>query len=244
MDIHRPKGAIEGWRELAKEIGIIVVGVLIALGAEQAVEALHWRHRVAEAEKAMGAELLQNMSDGYYRLAISPCLSERLETVRQALTASHEENAPVPVMARTRAPLRPWQNDEWESARALQITGHMPTERLTAWSEAYFFVVAVRGTQEREQEALADLETLSVNAGRLEPAERDRLFRALVQARAQLRLMSLGPTLMIQRAAALGLTLSPAEMSRAYGQAKTDFGACVVAPDPKTLAAGPGSAGR
>jgi hypothetical protein len=37
MDVHTPKQPIQSWRELAKEIGIIVVGVLIALGAEQAL---------------------------------------------------------------------------------------------------------------------------------------------------------------------------------------------------------------
>jgi hypothetical protein len=231
MDIHKPKGAIRGWRELAKEIGIIVVGVLIALGAEQAVEALHWQHRVGEAEKAMAAELKQNMADGYYRLAVEPCLSAKLETVRQALAASHDTGAPVPILPPIRAPLRPWQSDEWDSARALQITDHMPTERLTAWSQSYFFATAERGTQTEEQRALIDLNTLSVNAGRLEPAERDRLFLALVGARKQLSLMSLGPTLMIQRAGALGLTLSPAEMRKVLAQAKDDFGGCAVAPD-------------
>ena len=32
---------LHGWRELAGEVGIIVVGVLIALGAEQLVTTLH-----------------------------------------------------------------------------------------------------------------------------------------------------------------------------------------------------------
>ena len=45
MEIHRPK-AVHSWRELLKEIGIIVIGVVIALGAEQAVESLHWMRQV------------------------------------------------------------------------------------------------------------------------------------------------------------------------------------------------------
>ena len=43
MDIHKPK-PWHGWREFLKEYVIIVVGVLTALAAEQAVEWLHWRH--------------------------------------------------------------------------------------------------------------------------------------------------------------------------------------------------------
>ena len=233
MDIHKPKGVIHGWRELAKEIGIIVVGVLIALGAEQAVEALHWQHRVGEAEKVMSAELLQDMSDGYYRQSIAPCLLAGLETVRLALEASRDKGAPAPVMTRFAAPLRPRQSDQWDSARALQITGHMPAERLALWSQAYFFATAVRSTQVEEQRAFIDLNTLSVNAGRLEPAERDRLFHAFVQARSQLRLMSLGPTLMMERASHLGLKVSPAEKGQVLAEAKAEFGDCAVAPDIK-----------
>ena len=37
MDIHKPK-PWRGWPEFLKEIGTIVIGVLIALGAEQGVE--------------------------------------------------------------------------------------------------------------------------------------------------------------------------------------------------------------
>ena len=42
MDIHKPK-PWHSFREFLKEYLIIVVGVLTALGAEQAVEWLHWR---------------------------------------------------------------------------------------------------------------------------------------------------------------------------------------------------------
>ena len=42
MDIHKPK-PWHGRSEFLKEIGTIVIGVLIAIGGEQLVEMLHWR---------------------------------------------------------------------------------------------------------------------------------------------------------------------------------------------------------
>ena len=42
MEIHKPN-PIHNFREFLKEVGIIVLGVLIALGAEQTVEALPTR---------------------------------------------------------------------------------------------------------------------------------------------------------------------------------------------------------
>ncbi len=37
MDIHKPK-PVHSWREFATEIGIVVIGIAIALGGEQIIE--------------------------------------------------------------------------------------------------------------------------------------------------------------------------------------------------------------
>jgi hypothetical protein len=50
MDIHKPK-PWRGAREFLKEIGTIVIGVLIALGAEQVAVSLRDRHAAAEARR-------------------------------------------------------------------------------------------------------------------------------------------------------------------------------------------------
>lgn len=52
MHIHLPK-PLHGWRALVGEIGIIVVGVLIALSAEQFAEFMHNRGQVRQGEEAL-----------------------------------------------------------------------------------------------------------------------------------------------------------------------------------------------
>ena len=47
MDIRKPK-AIRNWREMLTEVGTIVLGVSIALAAEQGVEYIHWRNQVSD----------------------------------------------------------------------------------------------------------------------------------------------------------------------------------------------------
>ncbi|HVZ27710.1 MAG TPA: hypothetical protein VG798_03560 [Rhizomicrobium sp.] len=47
MDLHKPR-AWHGWRDFLKEFGTIVLGVSVALGAEQAMEWLHRQHRIAD----------------------------------------------------------------------------------------------------------------------------------------------------------------------------------------------------
>lgn len=56
MHFHVPK-PLHGWREFSGEVGVIVIGVLIALGAEQLVERFHRREQLRDAEGAMVSEL-------------------------------------------------------------------------------------------------------------------------------------------------------------------------------------------
>jgi type II secretory pathway pseudopilin PulG len=60
MHVHLPK-PLHGWRAFVGEVGIIVLGVLIALGAEQLVEAVHWRQETQIAREALNAEASGNL---------------------------------------------------------------------------------------------------------------------------------------------------------------------------------------
>src|SRR5436309_9326326 len=80
MHVHLPK-PLHGWRALVGEVGIIVVGVLIALGAEQVVEAIHWTREVASAREALGYEIADSVGQGYEREHIYDCVEQRLDTL-------------------------------------------------------------------------------------------------------------------------------------------------------------------
>src|SRR3954447_17039001 len=76
MHFHLPK-PLHGWREFAGEVGIIVIGVLIALSAEQVVETLHWRHEVRETRKALDAELSRDLGAYAFRVRQRGCARAR-----------------------------------------------------------------------------------------------------------------------------------------------------------------------
>lgn len=59
MHVHLPK-PLHGWREFAGEVGIVVIGVLLALGAEQAIEALHHRAQVRGMAEDLHAQSVEN----------------------------------------------------------------------------------------------------------------------------------------------------------------------------------------
>src|SRR5213083_2377884 len=49
------------WRAFLGELGVVVLGVMIALAAQQVVDTLHWRGEVADARQAMAHEILANL---------------------------------------------------------------------------------------------------------------------------------------------------------------------------------------
>ena len=60
MDVHAPHEPIHSWRDFLIHIVTITIGLLIALGLEAAVEALHHRHLRVETRDNLRAELRGN----------------------------------------------------------------------------------------------------------------------------------------------------------------------------------------
>jgi hypothetical protein len=87
MHFHLPK-PLHGWREFAGEVGIIVIGVLIALGAEQAVSSLHDRSEARHAEENVVSEVEQDLDIFRRRAAIKPCIDRRLDEIEQLIRAA------------------------------------------------------------------------------------------------------------------------------------------------------------
>jgi hypothetical protein len=60
MDVHAPHEPIHTWRDFFIHIATITIGLLIALGLEAAVEALHHRHLRNETRENLRTEIQQN----------------------------------------------------------------------------------------------------------------------------------------------------------------------------------------
>ena len=75
-----------GWSAVVWELGIVTLGVLIALAAQQIAESLSWRQKVDAALGDMNDEL--GSGDGpeaYERLAIRDCVATHLANARAAV---------------------------------------------------------------------------------------------------------------------------------------------------------------
>lgn len=80
MHFHLPK-PLHGWREFSGEVGIIVLGVLIALGAEQLVQNWHSQREIHETRQALDAELGRDLAAFNWRWNQRACLQPRLDEI-------------------------------------------------------------------------------------------------------------------------------------------------------------------
>jgi hypothetical protein len=80
LDVHPPEHPAHSWRDFFIHIGTICLGLLIAIGLEQAVEALHRDHQRHELLEQLGAEHRSNLKDAHDALAGANEAAESGET--------------------------------------------------------------------------------------------------------------------------------------------------------------------
>jgi hypothetical protein len=61
LDVHPPHEAAHTWTDFFIHIGTIVIGLLIAIGLEQAVELVHHRHQRHDLQVDLHDEADQNL---------------------------------------------------------------------------------------------------------------------------------------------------------------------------------------
>jgi hypothetical protein len=84
MHLHLPK-PLHGWRELAFEITVVVVGILIALALDQAVGAYNDRQRTDEAVRAIDADIRQGLATAQVMTDIQACQRQQLSALSDAV---------------------------------------------------------------------------------------------------------------------------------------------------------------
>lgn len=136
MHFHLPK-PLHGWRQFAGEVGIIVLGVLIALGAGQVVEWVHWRNEVADARLALDREAAYDLGAVEKRQQEAPCIDRRLREIRVLLTGSSSGLRSRPRSQLGQPQLWRPRTDVWQAAMAGQVAEHMPLATRLGYAGLY-----------------------------------------------------------------------------------------------------------
>ena len=231
MDIHKPKGW-HGFREFLKEFGTIVLGVLVALGAEQVAEALHGRHVIHEAEAAMRSELVvDDLPQAYVRMAIASCLVRDLNGLRSAVDSRIPPQQFGVLVKAYLPPPRTWDEDAWKATGASGAAARMDGARLLGWSTAYVQVPFLQVYADRETSALNRLSRSRYRSGAWTPQKADELSDTIDDLRAQNEDMVGDAADFLVLAKTHGEQLPPAVQQKLIADARQAYGDCVVKPN-------------
>lgn len=180
---------------LGTELIVVMLGVLLALGAENWAQNQEWAEQAKVAKLMIDSELAEARLDAAERLAVQPCLRGQIGALNDQLLQSGASWVGMPVKFSSsasisrfnyelrpayRAPTRLWRNDAWETAISSDVLRHMPASAVAGYSQVYRRMSRMRDDQEREAAAAARMTVLS-NDLLLEHASRLLMLDALAQ---------------------------------------------------------------
>ena len=229
MHFHLPK-PLHGWREFVGEVGIIVIGVLIALGAEQLIERMQWRDKVQETTVQLNAELHRDAVSAYDWLVVAPCVDGQLHAIDAALASARQTHRLQPTAAFT-PPLEIFTEDTWLNARALQVADHLSPQQVQEYSSLFFLPRDLGGSVVELHNEGAELRSLSPGYSPISSEEVSAYQRQAGRVHELLDRVELGETLLLERLSSRGIRPSGKEMDHALESGRKWAGRCVSPPD-------------
>ena len=230
MDLHKSK-PVRSWRELLTEIGIIVLSVSIALGAEQAVEWWHWKNRVRDALEAMRLELRDD--DGpqaYLRMAMVNCFAGQLDAIQAAVEAGRPRKEIAALVDDYRAPNPTWDSNAWNAILASDVGSHIPASQLIKWSIPYDFVPALDKRNQQERDERTDLQLTHRDGEKLSSAESEAMLTAISRLRRSNSGMRGFSGALLFAMQETGITLEEKDKSAILKYLRNGYHDCVVTP--------------
>jgi len=182
MHFHLPK-PLHGWRAFAGEVGIIVVGVLIALAAEAVVQSLHDRQVAEDARQNVRAEAAFNVGFIRDRLRSQACIDRRIGELQAILSRSGDGPLATQPTWLARPPVTPFFFGRWEAATASGRNSLFSADEQGKFSMLYRIFTQYDTDQAREQAVWSQLRALEWWQGPLGPQARLNFAQALEQAR-------------------------------------------------------------
>ena len=202
MHFHLPK-PLHGWRAFVGEVGIIVIGVLIALGGEQFVEALSWRGHVREARGDLQSELETDLMAAQERIRFASCVDRRMDRIDELI--DHPPAHPWKLLpGHVVVPIRIWSTAEWDSAMATCAVAHMPSADRARYAQIYSLVTGLHTILLEEFATGTELNLLE-HGGPLSEASQDRLRADVARIRGYNGLIVLGSSLLSEQMRDMGI---------------------------------------
>ena len=188
-------------QEFAREVVIVIVGVLVALALEQVVASWRDRVRAADIRASMDEELSDFIAVFDVRAVASRCINAKLDALDAAL-AGH----PQPPFRNVGRPQFFFSSHgAWNSDAADLLARHLGPATLRTYGEAYQGMAEFAALAQREQDEWIVLQTLERPGEPIARERRWRLIEAAAGARNTNLLLTAIAEQMNQRIAGLGV---------------------------------------
>jgi hypothetical protein len=190
MHFHLPK-PLHGWREFFGEVGIIVLGVLIALSAEAIFQSWQWHLRAEEGRVRLSAEIRHAFIVADERVNSRHCIDDQLTTIENAVLASGATMNPLPLYRESgalnltyvfRTPSRIWPDSAWQSVIAEGLSAHLTGSERKWLPVLYSEMGRLDALNTEENAAVGDLAALSRPVP-LDPQTKSSFIRVIEQER-------------------------------------------------------------
>ena len=227
MHIHVPKG-LHSWGAVAREIGVITVGVLIALFLEQLLEDREWHRKVQAAEAGMRRELFwDNGPQIYQRAAMHPCAVRQLDRIRDAVEHGKGREEIGRLIDGYWVQFVTYDSLAHEAANDSVVAAHIEQEERNAFDEAYAPMPLMDHTSAQEAADLARLRALKRTGGPLEQYEEAEVLAGVEALRNDDRMMWVSAKSAFDAMHKLHGRLDPARLKLFMDNARDHYGACV-----------------
>jgi hypothetical protein len=190
-----------GWPEFIDDVAIVVLGVIVALTAQEFVTGLHQRGAYRETRRNVFDEIAHNLGRLQQRLGTQACINDRLGAFQVFVAAG----TPLPRPLWVGRPQLWGTNDGgWQAALAAQQQDAFSSDELARLSDLYSNFDQLWEFQADEQRAWGRLRAME-NVTAIDRQLQDELILALQQARLSNFQLHVGITQALEEGTKLGV---------------------------------------
>ncbi|MEO5612750.1 MAG: hypothetical protein ABIT68_08395 [Sphingomicrobium sp.] len=178
-------GPPHGWLAMIWELGIVTLGVLIALAAQQWAEERSWRAKVDQSRAAIRDELAKHYSWSVEWRTVKPCVIAQIDQLRQRIERSGSRLEPAPVYSDDaiahfvlRMPSKDYADGAWKAAISDGVAPRFDPALRGELNDHYMQAATVQDEAVKNTENFMSLQTLS-RPVQLDPMVRYTLLERL-----------------------------------------------------------------
>jgi hypothetical protein len=179
MELHVPHGSIRSVKDFLLHIGIVTVGVIIALGLGQLVEAYHRSRMAAETMEGFRREI--TFAESQVKLVVDAISTSRgqIETEVARLSVPPTQGVVQEPIQYPAALYQIIRKANWEMAIATQVLGALPPDKVRGYELAYEELQTFVDLERTGVGYWNDLHSYGENAATLSAEDRHALIKEL-----------------------------------------------------------------